>query len=161
MFRTRFNLAEILVLAGAAGAGWHRQPVLGSPLAETCPDAQFTVNRVTHTTRTRESPVRSAHPSLLAPHPAFQLLRRWLLAHPDSRCLSKTRGSGPYRRLSISLFTRGHDYAVRVHARVNCVPEHVSLAEILVLAGGAILPAPAVPASTGMSARLKSVQGHV
>ena len=35
-----------------------------------------------------------------------------------------------------------------------------SLAEILVLAGGAIPPAPAVPTSTRISARLKRVQEH-
>ena len=35
-----------------------------------------------------------------------------------------------------------------------------SPAEILVLVGGAILPAPAVPASTGMSSRLERVQEH-
>ena len=33
------------------------------------------------------------------------------------------------------------------------------LAEILVLAGGAILPSPVVPASTRISAKLKCVQG--
>ena len=35
------------------------------------------------------------------------------------------------------------------------------LAEILVLVGGAIPPAPAVPASTRIPARLQRVQGHV
>ena len=43
------------------------------------------------------------------------------------------------------------------------VPEHLvsnHLAEILVLAGGAIQPAPAVPASTRISAGLKRVQEH-
>ena len=35
-----------------------------------------------------------------------------------------------------------------------------SLADILVLDGGTILPAPALPASTRISARLKRVQGH-
>ena len=42
-------------------------------------------------------------------------------------------------------------------------PARFSLEEILVsvLAGRAILSAPAVPASTRISARLKSVQGHV
>ena len=46
-------------------------------------------------------------------------------------------------------------------SRVTCVPEHVSaLAEILVLVGGAIPPAPAVPASTMISTRLECVQGH-
>ena len=41
-----------------------------------------------------------------------------------------------------------------------CPWTRVSLAEILVLAGGGILPAPAVPASTRIFARLKYVQEH-
>ena len=46
--------------------------------------------------------------------------------------------------------------------RVQRVLEQISsyLAEILVLAGGAFLSAPAVPASTRISARLKRVQAH-
>ena len=36
-----------------------------------------------------------------------------------------------------------------------------SLAQILLLAGGVIPPAPPVPASTRISDRLKRVQGHV
>ena len=36
----------------------------------------------------------------------------------------------------------------------------ISQGKILVLAGGAILAAPAVPASTGISARLKRVLEH-
>ena len=43
---------------------------------------------------------------------------------------------------------------------MNCVPEHkiiFSLAEILVIAGGAIPPARAVPVSTRNSATLKRV----
>ena len=36
---------------------------------------------------------------------------------------------------------------------------HFSLTEILVLAGGTILPAPAVPVSTRVSGRLRCVQG--
>ena len=55
------------------------------------------------------------------------------------------------------------------HPRVNGVPEHVSsehpccmfiLAEILVLAGGAIVPAPGVPASTRISAKLNMQHPH-
>ena len=41
-----------------------------------------------------------------------------------------------------------------------CPWTHLILAGILVLVGGAILPAPAVPASTRISARLKHVQEH-
>ena len=41
-----------------------------------------------------------------------------------------------------------------------CSRTNVILAEILVLVGGAILPAPAVPASTRISARLERVQEH-
>ena len=41
-----------------------------------------------------------------------------------------------------------------------CSCTHFILAEILVLAGGVIPPAPAVPASTRISARLKRVQKH-
>ena len=48
-----------------------------------------------------------------------------------------------------------------VHSRVNCIPEHSIQEDILVPVGGAILPAPAVPASTKISARLECVQGHV
>ena len=43
---------------------------------------------------------------------------------------------------------------------MNGVPVRFILAEILVLAGGVILPAQAVPASTRISARLKRGQGH-
>ena len=39
-----------------------------------------------------------------------------------------------------------------------CPWTHFIVAEILVLVGGAILPAAAVPASTRMSARLKRIQ---
>ena len=47
-------------------------------------------------------------------------------------------------------------------SRVKRVPNifSLSVAEILVLVGGAIPPAPAGPASTRISARLKRVQGH-
>ena len=41
-----------------------------------------------------------------------------------------------------------------------CSYTHFSLAEIVVVVGGAIVPAPAVPASTRVSSRLKRVQGH-
>ena len=44
----------------------------------------------------------------------------------------------------------------RVHGRMVLLNTFI-LAELLVLAGGAILPAPAVPASTTISARLKRV----
>ena len=48
-------------------------------------------------------------------------------------------------------------------SRVKLIPKHISssrdLAEILVLAGGAIIPAPP-PASTRISARMKHVLGH-
>ena len=49
-----------------------------------------------------------------------------------------------------------------VHARLNCAGPCTlfSLAEIPVLVGGAILPAPAVPASTSISSRLQRVQEH-
>ena len=57
---------------------------------------------------------------------------------------------------------RGRE-ATLIHPRVNCVPEHISSvsAQIIVLVGGAILPAPAVPASTRISARLKRVDTTV
>ena len=42
----------------------------------------------------------------------------------------------------------------------TCPRTHFILAEILVLAGGAILPAPAVPASTMISARLQRAGSH-
>ena len=41
-----------------------------------------------------------------------------------------------------------------------CPWTHFSLAEFLVLVGGAIPPAPVVPTSTRISARMKYVQGH-
>ena len=41
-----------------------------------------------------------------------------------------------------------------------CLCTRLSLAEIIVLAGGAIPPARAVPASTRIFARMKCVQGH-
>ena len=47
------------------------------------------------------------------------------------------------------------------NSRVIRVPAHFSLADILVLAGGAILPVPVVPASTRISARLKCVGNTV
>ena len=44
---------------------------------------------------------------------------------------------------------------------LKCAPEHVFiLADILVLVGGAILPAPAVTASIRIFTRLKRVLGH-
>ena len=46
-----------------------------------------------------------------------------------------------------------------VCSRLKRVPEHVSTA-IVVLLGGAILPAPVLPASTRISGRLKRVQEH-
>ena len=39
-------------------------------------------------------------------------------------------------------------------------PPHFSLVEIPILAGGANLPVPAVPASTRIYARMKRVRGH-
>ena len=58
----------------------------------------------------------------------------------------------------------GPGRAVRHHVAVSAgvwgsASQHVS-AEILVLAGSIILPAPAAPASTGISARLKRVPEH-
>ena len=46
---------------------------------------------------------------------------------------------------------------LRQHSRVNCVPEHVCLAEIVVLVGAGQM---APPTCTRISARLKRVQGH-
>ena len=61
--------------------------------------------------------------------------------------------------------TAGHDrghvlprYIAVMFTRELCPWTHFSLAEILVLVGGAILPAPVLPASTRISARLKCVQ---
>ena len=42
----------------------------------------------------------------------------------------------------------------------TCLWAHFILAEIIVLAGGIFLPAPAVPASTRISSRLNRVQQH-
>ena len=58
---------------------------------------------------------------------------------------------------------RGGTLTVSLCRPVSCVPEHIKfdlffiLAEIVVLDGGAILPAPVVPACTRTSARLKLV----
>ena len=44
----------------------------------------------------------------------------------------------------------------RTCLRMNCAPEHVFiLSEIILLVGGAVPPAPVVPTSTRISARLK------
>ena len=56
--------------------------------------------------------------------------------------------------LTIVQAERGHMH------RELCPWTRFSLVEILVLVGGAIPPAPAVPASTRISARLKRVQEH-
>ena len=45
-------------------------------------------------------------------------------------------------------------------SRDNCAPEHVAAQQILVLADGAIPPAPAMLASTRISVRLQRVQRH-
>ena len=67
------------------------------------------------------------------------------------------RGTGHHH---FEEYTREYMYSGYIHA-VNCVsPTRYSLADILVLAGGVIPPAPAVPASTRTSARLKRVQEH-
>ena len=50
--------------------------------------------------------------------------------------------------------------ARRTFTRELCPWTRFSLAEILVLDDGAILPAPAVPASSRISARVTRVQGH-
>ena len=65
--------------------------------------------------------------------------------------------------LKYSSFTPDRHKIVRRHAMFTaelCPWTHFNLAEIPVLAGGAIPPAPTVPACTGISARLKSVQEH-
>ena len=55
---------------------------------------------------------------------------------------------------------RGATGSLTTFTRETCSCSHFILAEILVLIAGAIPPAPAVPASTRISARLKHVQEH-
>ena len=60
-------------------------------------------------------------------------------------------------------YTDQPGHTIHSRGRERCSSTHSSLAEIQVLAGDTILPAPAVPTSTAVtsiSARLKRVQEH-
>ena len=88
--------------------------------------------------------LRCAHEHLLAPRSAYVHHREACAAAPGERAFGGIDCSEHECILTGELCSR------------TCL----SLAEILVLVGGAILPAPAVPASTLITAGLKRVQEH-
>ena len=70
------------------------------------------------------------------------------------------------KRRNIGMLRMEAAHTVRMSSKLNmfmgelCSLTHCSLADILVLADGTILPAPVMPSSTRILARLKCVQKH-